>query len=488
MVVTKSESARGTATLVFSQGCYFALGYLAVVLLAREFGPATYGAYGVIMSVLVWLEESGRYAVPSATAKLLAESPSGSEELERTALTLNLGLYALLFVLLWAMAPSFASWFGIANGTFLIRLAAIDLPFFGVYTACRAIHQGHRRFFRLGASQIMYAFTKLLGVLLLIVFDLSLESALLFNVAATVVGLGVVLPGTGLRWQWMGVERVAPLLSEAGPMGLYYFVLELRNSVLLWTLQIMSQAWDERIVGIFVAALNIARVPSMALATVTVVLLPTLSRAIAVNDGDLARRYINQALRFGLILYLPVCLVLTAQPEKLMQWIYSKDFSGGGIVLSILVLGEGLRVVHAILGAVLNAAGAARKAAIFSILSLAPFLAILVLLIYLWGGIGAALASVFITVVMTLIFSIVVWKRFGTLMAMRSARNIGLAGGLMLLVFVLFPESGGFFIAPYAASLAAYFAALVGLREVTRQDFAAFVPGMRVRPYQVPNR
>jgi len=90
--------------------------------------------------------------------------------------------------------------------------------------------------------------------------------------------------------------------------------------------------------------------------------------------------------------------------------------------------------------------------------------------------------------VMTLIFSIVVWKRFGTLMAMRSARNIGLAGGLMLLVFVLFPESGGFFIAPYAASLAAYFAALVGLREVTRQDFAAFVPGMRIRPYQVPNR
>ena len=58
MAISNTDAARGTAVLVFSQACYFVLGYFAVVLLAREFGPVTYGAYGVIMSVLVWLEES----------------------------------------------------------------------------------------------------------------------------------------------------------------------------------------------------------------------------------------------------------------------------------------------------------------------------------------------------------------------------------------------------------------------------------------------
>ena len=115
-------------------------------------------------------------------------------------------------------------------------------------------------------------------------------------------------------------------------------------------------------IGVFVAAFNIARVPTMLVATVTTVILPSVSRALAANDEQLARRYLNQALRFCFICYLPVCLVLMAQPEELIQWIYSKDFSGGGLVLSLLVAGEGIHLVHAILGSALTAAGQARRA------------------------------------------------------------------------------------------------------------------------------
>ena len=53
-------------------GGYFVLGYVVAVLLARGLGPVAYGSYGVIMAVLIWLEQSARHAVPAATAKLLA--------------------------------------------------------------------------------------------------------------------------------------------------------------------------------------------------------------------------------------------------------------------------------------------------------------------------------------------------------------------------------------------------------------------------------
>ena len=484
MAVTNTEAARGTAVLVFSQVCYFVLGYLAVVLLAREFGPATYGAYGVIMSVLVWLEESGRYAIPSGAAKLVAESTSGNPQLERTALTLNLGLHALLFVLLWGAAPWLSSWFGIANGTFLFRIAAIDLPFFGAYTAYRAIHQGHRRFFQLGSSHVIYALAKLVGVLLLIRFGLSVENALLVNVAATIVGLACLFPGGGLRWQGRWLEQVKPLVSAATPMGLYYFVLGVRDSLVLWTLQVMSPASEGTIIGVFVAALNIARVPSMVLTTVTTVILPSISRALSVNDEPLAKRYINQALRFGLILYLPVCLVFMMQPEQMIQWIYSKDFSGGGLILSLLIAGQGLRVVHAILGAVLNAAGEARKAAVVTVISLVPALAVLILFIRFWGGAGAALSSVVTILASCVVLGILVWNRFGTLMNRRSAWNIGMAGCLMFLVFALLSILDTFFILPYAGALLAYGASLIVSQEITRQDVTAFVPSV-LKPREV---
>ena len=51
-------------------------------------------------------------------------------------------------------------------------------------------------------------------------------------------------------------------------------------------------------------------------------------------------------------------------------------------------------MVHAILGAVLNAAGEARKAAVITVISLVPALAMLILFIRFWGGAGAALSSV----------------------------------------------------------------------------------------------
>ena len=336
--------------------------------------------------------------------------------------------------------------------------------------------------------------TKLVGVLLIIRLGLSVDSALLVNVAATIIGLACLVPGVGvgrlfagggLGWRGRWLEQVKPLASAATPMGTYYFVLGLRGELILWTLQAMSPSAEKTVIGVFVAAFNIARVPSTILTTVTTVILPSLSRAIALNDEPLAKRYIHQALRFGLMLYLPVCLVFMAQPEQIMQWIYSKDFAGGGVILSLLVAGEGLRVVHAILGAVLNGAGEARKAAMITTVSLVPAVAMMILFIDLWGGAGAALSSTMITLASSVILGVLVWRRFGTLMTLGSAFKIGGAGCLMFVAFALLSNLDGVFILPYAGGLATYFTFLVVFQEITRRDFAAFLPWVKLRPYEV---
>jgi O-antigen/teichoic acid export membrane protein len=217
-------------------------------------------------------------------------------------------------------------------------------------------------------------------------------------------------------------------------------------------------------------------------------MLPSVSRAVALNDEPLAGRYINQALRFAVLLYVPVCLVFMSQPDEIMGWIYSKDFSGGGVILSLLVGAEGIRLVHGILGTALVAAGEARKAAIVIIVSLIPALAILIFFINIWGGIGAALGSALIAVMSTAILGFLVYRRFGAFINKRSAWNIALAGCLMLLVFTLLSNLELFFFLPCVGGLATYFISLIAFREITRQDFAAFAPWMRVGSYEVSNR
>ena len=481
MTTTNTTAARGTVALVLGHGLYFVLGYLAVVLLARVLGPSGYGVYGVVMSVLVWLEQSGRSAIPSAATKLLAETPHGREELEKSALALNLGLHLVFFVILWSAAPWLEAWFGIANGTFLFRLAAVDLPLFGVYTALQATHQGHRRFVRLGLSQVMYALAKLGGILLIIGLGVSLHKALLVNVSSTLAGVVFLLSGTSLRSAGRWFVGVSPLVAIAAPMGLYSTSLLLISSLDLWTLQAISAASEAAIIGVFVAALNIARVPGFALSAVSAVLLPSVSKAVARGDVPLVKRYINQALRFFCILYLPICLGLMAQPEALMQWVYSNTFTGGGILLSILLVSQGLWAVHAVLGSVLVAADQARKIAAVMGLSILPALPMFVIFVSLWGSLGAAVAGAVIPLFGVLIFATMLKRQFGTFLDRRSTSNIGLAGTLMFLVYALLPRSEGMLILSPLISLVMYLVTLILSDEITPQDFAAFLSWQKAK-------
>ncbi len=481
MALKDNTAARGTIALVLSRGGYFVLGYVAVVVLARELGPAAYGIYSVIMALLVWLEESGRYAVPSATAKLLAETSTPSEHraFEHSALALNLSVHVFFFIALWLLAPWLARWFDIENGALLFRLAAIDLPLFGLYTAIQAIHQGHRHFMLLGVSQVAYAFAKLAGVLSLMVIGVSLHKALVINVLSTLVGCAFLLPKSGLRWHGPWWSKVSPLVAIAVPIGIYYFPLMLRSTLLLGTLRLLLPDSEQATIGILMAAVNIARVPAFALATVTVVILPSISRALARDDIALARQYLQQALRFFAILFLPACFVLVVESEALVLFIYSDAFAGGGLLLGLLVLSEGLYTMQAILGSVLHGAGEMRKAAVVIIVALIPYLGLLVGLTHIGGAVGAVWAAVVTPLLGIVVFGVMIRQRLGALLPLRRVAKLALAGGLMFGTEALLPPLEGWWMLLHGIGLAVYAVTLIACREVTWEDVQTILPTKR---------
>jgi O-antigen/teichoic acid export membrane protein len=425
------RAAHGTVALVLSRGCYFFLGYLVVVVLARSFGPAVYGAYGVIMAVLVWLEQSARMAVPSAATKLLAESGGHGEPVERSAIALNLILHMLFFAVLWCAAPPLALWFGIDDGAFLIRLAAIDLPLYGIYTALQAIHQGHHRFLRIGVAEVVYALTKLLGVLVIVYLGISLLNAFVVNALTTLVGIAFLLPRTHFwsKDNWLASAR--PIAVMAAPMGVHALALLLTSSLDLWILQIMLAGTQEDMVGLYLAALNIARVPGFALSAVAAVLLPSVSQANALNDRASVERYINQALRFFLITYLPILIVLAALAEEVMPLVYGSEFAGGGMLLPILVIAHGFWALHAILSSVLIALGRVGEIALVSAVAIVPACAIFAGAIYLHGAVGAAVACALAAAALCAIFGWFVSAQIGPFLDWRSVGRIGFASLLM---------------------------------------------------------
>ena len=158
-----------------------------------------------------------------------------------------------------------------------------------------------------------------------------------------------------------------------------------------------------------------------------------------------------------------------------MQWVYSGKFAGGGLLLSLLLVGQGFWAVHAILGSALLAAGSARQLATIMGVSLIPALPVFVILVYLWGSLGAALASIVFPCCGVLLFGVLLRQRLGGFLYGRSMANIGLAGALMFLTHALFPQAEGEFILPLVSGVVVYVATLVLSEEITPQDFAAFL-------------
>ena len=431
-----TSASRGAIVMVAGRGLFFVFGYLVVVLLAREMGPVAYGAYGVIMSVLVWLEQSARHTVPAAAAKLVAETPNQAGAIGSAALALNFILHAVMFVAFWLIAPWLETWFAIENGTYLFRLAAVDLPLFGIYVALQGIYQGQRRFHRIVVAELGYAFVKLVGVIVIVRMGISIEKALIVNIAASAGGIAVLFTWSVFtrREQWHVHTRA--IAAIAAPVAVYSVTTMLASSLDIWVLDVQTSAAASATLGIYIAALNVARVPSLALAALSQVLLPSVARAAADNDDALVRHYVNQALRFCLILYLPICLVLFASPERLMQLIYSSTFSGGAGMLVILVIAQGFMGGSVDLCVGAHCRGQGAVLGVLTVLTIVFACPIMVWLVNVASGIGAAIATGLVALANTATYSWQLRRRFGAVVRLRNLGRIAAAGLIMFAVSV----------------------------------------------------
>lgn len=469
------RAARGVVQGVAGRAVHFGVGYLASIVLARRLGPAAYGVYGVVMSVLLWVQQIGKFTLAPAAAKLISEQRQRSAELEQTAFFLNGVFFAAVFAFFWFGAPLLGSLFELPDGgAGLFRIAALDLPLFGVYVLYRGVLLGHRDFLATSIADGIYSLTKLAAVIVLLALWLSISSALLANVLASAGALVFVMSRRSIKVSRPVRDLVAPLCHLALPLGFYMLVLQTTGSLDLWFLQVSSSGQDRATIGMYVAARNVAMVPSVIFMVVSDVLLPSLARALATNDVGLARRYLQSGVRFLFIVMVPIALLFMLAADEIMVLFYSARFEGGGIYLRILIWYSVLLAFIDLFAASLSARGEPSLSG--SALSVSiPIAAVLnSVLVPSYGAVGAAWASALSGSGGAVVLGTLVYRRFGSLMAWRRAVKAALAICLMGGIASQITARGPLLAAAYVGCLGIYVLGLVLLGEVTREDLEPF--------------
>ena len=367
--------ARGAVQMLAARVFLLVSGFGVSIVLARALGPAAFGIYGVIMSILVWYERIIGGGIPRGTTTLLSREPEQRAEIERSTCVLLAILTLPVFALSWLFAPALADYLGIPSYTYALRIATLNLPAMALYFAYDSIFNGLRLFGAQSLLQMIQAAAKLAGILLLLFLGMSVAGAFIAHVAATVVAVAWAALSFPAGQARASASVMREMLQLGLPLGGYLLALLVLMNLSLWQLQALSRH-DPDEVGYYVASLNLTRIMMLVPATVSGVLYASLIAAISRSERELAIRYVQGAVRFALVLTVPACVLLAVDASPVMSLLFGPEYAHGGRILALLCVAFGMvALLDVLFNALMASGGLGRSVAV--LVGLIPILFVL---------------------------------------------------------------------------------------------------------------
>jgi O-antigen/teichoic acid export membrane protein len=258
------------------------------------------------------------------------------------------------------------------------------------------------------------------------------------------------------------------LVKFAIPVSLFFIaVAVLMHIDILFAKSMIS---DNHKIGLYTSAQALSRVIYFVFTAFSVVLLPSISTAIADKNMDLVKAYISRSLRYMVLLLSPICLIVSATSRQLIALLYSPDYIQAGPPLNLLVFGISFLSITLALSTILQGYGVP-NAPLIIVTGLIPLdFLLLYVLIPRYDLLGAALATLVTCFIGLVVSAAYVYMKFNTLLGAASSFRIVLASLIVYLVARALPPPTYLLPAYYPGCFALYLILLLVLGEVNEQD------------------
>jgi len=462
---------QGTLFLIFVWGIVILTSYVLHIWLTHTFSPAEYGDYGLVMSVLLWIEIVVINGIPYAIQKFVSSDNSRAFGILRTAFRLQLIVSIVLFALAFGTAPLVAKLFREHRLVFYFRVAFFDILFYGFFHLFVSFQNGLRHFGKQAFLFIIYSVSRLSFVFLLVSITHSLAGVFMANVAGSIIGLTV-------GYLFLGrLEKEAPykariLVHFAVPSIFYFLMLNLFFSVDLWTVKYFLAA---KVSGYYVAASMVARVPYFLFLGLSIAILPAISSGLASGKIDKVRFTIQQAVRFLFLLTIPIGVLVSIYSRDIMILIFPAGYDFGSKILAVLIWGMTLLSFVSLLTTIINADN--RPQLSFKITFFSVILDVILNRFFVpqFGAIGGAISTTIAVGGGAVVAMIFVYKRFRVFVELRSLLRVSGVVVIVGLISRLFRVHGSYFLIPFSLSFVLYGLVLFIIGEVKIEELLRFV-------------
>jgi O-antigen/teichoic acid export membrane protein len=338
-----SPLPEGTIPVGIGLGITGAAAYAFLIISARVIGPVEFGALSVLWALVFLI---GGVFVPfeqDVSRRIVARRLAGlgGRPVVARALALGLGLVGIAALLMAVAAPWLSE--HLFNGeTLLVAALALGALGYLVANLTEGTLSGHGRFARYGTYlggesliRVAICLTVIaLGVRTAGPIGLALGAAPLLMAVPVLWGQrSLVVPGPDLPWGELvgslGSLLTAALLAQALVNGPPILV------------QVIGGSDHPAEVGVFTAALIIARVPLFLFQAVQAALLPGLTAMASQGEIPALRRRVGQLVGIVAVLVAGGTAVAFAIGPQVVELLFSSDYPVGHRTVGLLALASG---------------------------------------------------------------------------------------------------------------------------------------------------
>lgn len=473
---------------------YFMLTGVALITLLPKLIGATdeeraslYGTFTVVIGVLNPITMMMITGTIQAVSKFISEDESRFGTVKYQALKLQIvfgGVAALLFCL---VAPLVSDLLSDQSLTPYLRVVSIIIFCYAIYAAFIGCFNGRRMFFHQALMDIIFATLKV-GVILVLawlgfgvmgaVSGFALTAVIMMFVAFILVGRGERTGGI----TWKDILRFEAWII------IFALISNLLMNADLYLVKAFSSAFEgggRMEVGIYSVALQVARLPFIAVISVTFVIFPLISQSTYARDIERTRRYIHTTARYSLILVALLAVTLSASSLDVLRLVFSPIFHAGDKVLALLSIAYLAYSFIMIFSTIISGSGKPWISVMVTAATLAISCILNYALIPLFGIDGAALGTLAAMLIGAVGSAIYVIRSFGAAFPFGTLIRLGVISAVIYSsAWAWRPEAKLLIVAKGAFVLGLFIALLFLFREIKREDLAVFTAAFRRKPAQ----
>jgi len=471
-VVKSFQTSRGALLLISSQLVAILAGFAIHVGLTRFLSPELYGLYAVTISVLMWGELLISGSIGMMFPKVLSEGSVSPTTIWRWVWRIYLPLWVALWLGFSVASWGIAVWMRDERLMLLLLIAALELPFFGVYFSGRSLLQGLMAYGWQATVSSIWALLRLICVFAFVIVTKSVFGAIAGNSLA--VALTALIAVAFVRPFLKGLEtqtQVSPLSLITG-IGLPVLAITLLDQITLaMDLWILKRLGQPEHAGFYGAARFFAFVPLMLSIGLYSAWFTGMCYELGRGERERAKSLMREAMRVLILGLLPFATVVWVTAKPLSVLLFSSSFEPTSEPMKWLVVAVSLFTFMGFMRGALIADNEMKLPIAVAVAVTALDFALCYLLIPRYEMLGAAWATTIASGFGLILMWVLAGLRFGDFMPWESLVRVGVACFALWLFVSFWSVSGLMLLVQYLLVGVLYILLLVFLGELKSSDW-----------------